>query len=66
MRTNIVLDEEIVKEAFKYSKSKTKKDLIREALIEYVELKKKKNLLDLRGKIKFSDKYDYKQLRKDK
>jgi len=66
MRTNIVLDDEIVEEAFRYSKSKTKKDLIREALIEYVEIKKKKNLLDLRGKIKFADGYDHKQLRKNK
>lgn len=32
MRTNIVLDDEIVKVAFKYSKAKTKKELIHEAL----------------------------------
>ncbi len=66
MRTNIVLDDKVVEEAFKYSKSKTKKDLIREALVEYVEKKKRKNLIDLHGKIKFSDGYDYKLLRKDK
>ena len=63
MRTNIVLDNEIVEEAFKYSKSKTKKDLIKEALIEFVESKKRKNLLELRGKIKFSENYDYKKYR---
>ncbi len=63
MRTNIVLDNDIVEEAFKYSKSKTKKDLIKEALIEFVESKKRKNLLELRGKIKFSENYDYKKYR---
>ena len=63
MRTNIVLDNEVVEEAFKYSKSKTKKDLIKEALIEFVESKKRKNLLELRGKIKFSENYDYKKYR---
>ncbi len=30
MRTNIVLEEDIVREAFKYSRAKTKKDLIHE------------------------------------
>ena len=63
MRTNIVLDNEIIEEAFKYSKSKTKKDLIKEALIEFVESKRRKNLLELRGKIKFSKNYDYKKYR---
>lgn len=63
MRTNIVLDNDIVEEAFKYSKSKTKKDLIKEALIEFVESKKRKNLLELQGKIKFSENYDYKKYR---
>jgi len=63
MRTNIVLDNKIVEEAFKYSKAKTKKDLIREALIEFVESKKRKNLLELKGKINFSDNYNYKKYR---
>jgi len=35
MRTNITLDDELVKEAFKYSLAKTKKELIHEALREY-------------------------------
>lgn len=34
-RTSIVLDDKVVSETFKYSKAKTKKELIHEALIIY-------------------------------
>ncbi len=40
MRTNIVIDDELMKEAFSVSRAKTKKDLIHEALREMIRLKK--------------------------
>ena len=64
MRTNIVLDDELVREAFKYSLAKTKKELIHEALREYVENRRRKDLRELKGKIDFREDYDYKSLRK--
>jgi len=64
MRTNIVLDDEIVKKAFRYSKAKTKKELINEALKELINSRKRLDLRDLRGKIGFRSDYDYKKLRK--
>ncbi len=64
MRTNVVLDDEIVKTAFKYSRAKTKKELINEALRELIASRQKLDLRDLRGKIEFSDNYDYKKLRR--
>jgi len=63
MRTNIVLDEKLIKEAFKYSRAKTKKELIALVLKEFVENRRRLNLLDLEGKIEFSKGYDYKSLR---
>ena len=66
MRTNIVLDEKLVKEAFKCSRAKTKKELIATALREFVENRRRLNLLDLEGKIEFAKGYDYKSLRDDK
>ena len=64
MRTNIVLDDILVEEAFKYSSSiRTKKDLIETALREYVQNRKIKDLRELKGKIQFSDDYDYKKVR---
>jgi len=65
MRTNIVLDDKLVDEAFKYSQTlSTKRELIEVALKEYVDTRKRKNIKDLRGKISFSENYDYKAMRK--
>ena len=64
MRTNIVLDDETVKTAFKYSKAKTKKELINEALKELITSRQRLDLRDLRGKVEFRSDYDYKKLRR--
>ena len=66
MRTNVVLDEDLVQEALRLSDVKTKKDLIHEALKEFVENRKRLNLLDLSGKIRFAEGYDYKGMRAGK
>jgi Arc/MetJ family transcription regulator len=63
MRTNIVLDDDLVKEAFRHSQARTKKDLVHEALRELIRVRSRRSLLDLRGKIRFSRGYDYRQLR---
>jgi Arc/MetJ family transcription regulator len=63
MRTNIVIDDNLVKEALKLSGVKTIKDLIPFALKEFIENKRRRDLLDLEGKIEFSEGYNYKRLR---
>jgi Arc/MetJ family transcription regulator len=67
MRTNVVLDDELVEEAFKFSQTiSTKRELIEIALKEYVNNRKKKKLKDLKGKIQFSIDYDHKKMREKK
>jgi len=63
MRTNIVLDDELVAEAFKYSNATTKRDLVNQALKDFVSRYKRKNILELVGKVEISEVYDYKALR---
>ena len=63
MRTNIVIDEELMSKAMEISRLKTKKDVVDLALNEYVASHSRKNLLDLFGQIKFADDYDHKALR---
>lgn len=63
MRTNIVLNDKLIAEAEKYSNFKTKREIVELALLEFVENHKRKDLRDLKGKIKFSDDYDYKKMR---
>lgn len=64
MRTNIVIDDALIREAFAVSEARTKKDLIHEALREYIRLKKRKDLTELAGRISFYPGYDHKALRK--
>lgn len=64
MRTNIVLNDELVKKAFKHSSARTKKELVHEALEELISARSRRDLRDLRGKISFAKGYDHKKLRK--
>jgi Arc/MetJ family transcription regulator len=64
LRTNIVLDEELVRKAFKLSSARTKKELVHEALEELISTRSRRDLRDLRGKIAFAGDYDHKKLRK--
>ena len=63
MRTNIVLDESLVKKAMKLSRTRTKKELVNQALREFVDNRKRLNLMDLAGKIEFAKDYNYKARR---
>jgi len=49
MRTNIELDESLIKQALKISGFKTKKDIVNEALKQYVASLKRRNILAIRG-----------------
>ncbi len=66
MRTNVVLDDKLIEEAKKITGIQTKKDVITYALKELVISKKRRNLIDIAGKIKFDDEYDYKRLRENR
>ncbi len=67
MRTNIVLNDELVKKAlFLVPAIKTKKDLIDTALREFIEVRQTKQIKDIRGLDLFADDYDYKKMREVK
>ena len=63
MRTNIVLDDALVSEAFVLTGAHTKKELVNLALRELIAQRKKKDLLDLAGRIEFADGFDLDTLR---
>ena len=51
MRTNIVIDDDLMDEALKVSRLKTKKDAVEEGLKLLVQRKKQENIKALRGKL---------------
>jgi Arc/MetJ family transcription regulator len=51
MRTNIELDDILVQQAIKLSKLKTKREVVQEALKNYISSMKKRELLNLKGRV---------------
>ena len=64
VRTNIVIDDKLLRDAFSVSQARTKKDLVHEALTEFIRLRKRKDLTELAGSIEFYKGFDHKKLRK--
>lgn len=63
MRTNIVLNDELVAEAQALSHIRTKRELIEVALREFVANRKRLDLRDLKGVNEIRPDYDYKKTR---
>lgn len=53
MRTNIVIDDKLMREAIRESGLKTKRATIEDALRVYVQIKKQAHIRRLRGKIQW-------------
>lgn len=51
MRTNIDLDDVLIQQALELSNIKTKKEVVEQALINYIATLKRKQLLSLKGKV---------------
>jgi Arc/MetJ family transcription regulator len=58
MRTNIVINDELMNDAMKLSGFKTKKAVVEEGLKLLVKLKKQQRIKDLRGKLKWEGNLD--------
>ena len=56
LRTNIELDEKLVKEGLRLTHKKTKKELVNHALRELVSRLKRKKILELEGRVKWTGK----------
>lgn len=63
MRTNIVLDDELVRAAVELTGAGSKREVVHLALRELVQRRRRKNLLDLAGQVRFEEGYDHKALR---
>ena len=58
MRTNIVIDDELMNEALTRSKLKTKKAVVETGLKLLVQIKKQEQIKSLRGKLKWDGDLD--------
>ncbi len=53
MRTNIDIDDKLMEEAMKWSKLKSKKEIVNHALVEYIKLQKRQAMKNLQGKVEW-------------
>ena len=58
MRTNIIIDDDLMNEAMKLSQLKTKKAVVETGLKLLVRMKKQEQLKSLRGKLKWDGDLD--------
>ena len=63
MRTNIVMDDDLVQVAFALTGVRTKRELDHMALKELVRRHRKRDLTELAGKIRLRDDFDHKTMR---
>jgi hypothetical protein len=64
MPTNLAIDDELLEQAKKIGKHKTKKAAVTEALQEYIMRRKQLEITGVFGTIDYDEAYDYKQQRK--
>lgn len=64
MPTNLALDDQLIEEARRAGKHKTKKEAVNAALDEYVRKRKQMRILKAFGTVTFDPAYDYKAERR--
>jgi Arc/MetJ family transcription regulator len=59
MPTNLAIDDKLLDEALRLGEHRTKKATVNEALLEYIQRRKRLKLLDRFGTIDFDPSWDY-------
>ena len=64
MPTNLAIDDQLLEQALTVGGYKTKRQTVNEALREFIQRRKRLELLELVGKVEYDQRYDYKQERR--
>ncbi|HEV8658072.1 MAG TPA: type II toxin-antitoxin system VapB family antitoxin [Thermoanaerobaculia bacterium] len=64
MPSNLAIDDQLLEQAKKVGGHRTKRETVNEALLEYIQRRKRRAILDLFGRIDFDRRYDYKRARR--
>lgn len=66
MPTNLAINDQLLEEAKKIGKHRTKRETVNAALEEYIQRRKQQKILSLFGQIDYRPDFDYKRERKAK
>ncbi len=61
MATNLAIDPELLNEALQIGGLDTKKDTVNQALTEFVQRRRQREIIELFGKLPGDEDYDYKK-----
>jgi Arc/MetJ family transcription regulator len=64
MRTNVVIDDELMEKAMKLAGTRTKRETVEEGLRLLVRLRRQKNVRRIRGKLRWQG--DLEEMRRDR
>jgi Arc/MetJ family transcription regulator len=64
MATNVEIDPALIQDALRLGGRRTKREVIEEALREYVLRRKQQGILELFGTLEYDPDYDYKRQRR--
>jgi hypothetical protein len=62
--TNLALDDALIEEARQLGGERTKKGVVTQALVEYIQRRKQSKVVELFGAVDYDPTYDYKSQRK--
>ena len=63
MATNLAIDDSLLEQAREVSGLRTKKAVVTQALVEYIQKRQQLKVLDLFGTVEYDPAYDYKAQR---
>ncbi len=64
MGTNLNIDDRLLDEAVKLGGRRTKRETVNEALAEYIQQRRRRELVEYFGKVDFNPRWDYKKARR--
>ena len=64
MPTNLAIDDELLAEALRVGGRRTKRETVNEALVEYVQRRKRRQFTRLFGTVDFREDWDHKKARR--
>ena len=65
MPTNLNIDDRLLDEAVKLGGRRTKRETVNEALAEYIQRRRRRELVKYFGKVDFDPAWDYKKARRE-
>jgi Arc/MetJ family transcription regulator len=66
MATNLAIDDVLLERARRVGKLRTKKETVTQALTEFIQRRRQRNILKALGTIEFRKDWDYKEDRRDR